>query len=214
MDGCLRSLYPFSTWVDIALALPGLTRPAVYQRARMLKIQRWNQGRGVVGTALAGVATPYELGWLAGFIDGEGTLQLPLRTRHGRIAEYLQPTIAVVNTDWVASQKTLEIMGGSMREQRPGLYSVKLCGVRQVAMLLTILLPYLTAKRTRAELLIEYAKIRQGRPGRATYGDAEWNLFRDFYYGSGHRGTRLRRQLHTHPQADAELNGEITLLNV
>lgn len=185
----LRALYPEATWPEIMEALPAFTRTAIYRRAQKLGLARVNQGGAPMGTIARGEATGYEIGWLAGFIDGEGTLQLAASPRHGRTGtKYLRPFITVVNTDTGATEKAQALMGGHRADPRPDdLYGVRLSGTFKVAGLLQVLLPHLTVKKVRADLLIRYAQVRAAKPGRAEYGEEEQAIYEAFYHGSGRK---------------------------
>lgn len=186
MERLLTELYPLASWADIGAALPGITRTAVYARAKSLGLERTQQPRGGTGAILRGVASEGEIGWLAGFIDGEGTLQLSQIKRSGHESVYLAPTVRVVNNDLGAAEKCVLLMGGNVREHRPGTWVMVIRGMAQVTPLLTVLLPHLTVKRHRAELLIEYARVRRSATNRrAQYGTEEEALYRAFYEGSG-----------------------------
>jgi hypothetical protein len=186
MERRLTELYPAGQWSDIHAAFPGITRVAIYQRARLLGLHRWNPGTVEMGSILTGEATEGEIGWLAGFIDGEGTLQLRRAPRRDKGAFYYSPLIRVVNNSLEAAEQTRRIMGGFMYENRPGLWAVVLTGLSRVERVLTILLPLLTVKRERALLLLEYAETRRSHGDmRAAYGDDEERIYQAFYAGSG-----------------------------
>lgn len=188
-------------------ALPGLTRTAIYQRAGMLGVNRWNQGAGITGTVLGGTATEAEIGWLAGALDGEGTLSLHRASRtDGRV--YYSPQIAVVNTVASFAEKCHRLLGGHRSltggERNYLIHAVRLRGVHQVEAVLRVLIPHLTVKAPRAQMLLEWAELRKSKPGKAAYGDAEIALWERFHEGS----TRVNRH------ANAVLSPGETLVNV
>jgi len=208
MDRLLREHYPTSPTVALAAALPEVTRIAIYQRAAKLGLKRWNQGSAPVGKVAAGTATCAEIGWLAGFIDGEGTLQLARTGKHKASGNpLLTPRIVVVNTHEGATRKVHELLGGYVHENRPGLWAVTLVGVVQLQKILTVLIDHLTVKRPRAVLLLRFSEVRQAKAGRAPYDEAERALYEEFYRGSGRAGaSRVPRQLneYANPEPSSE----------
>lgn len=200
MEGTLQRLYPVATWANLQAALPMVTRTAIYQRALKLGLSRWNQGNAPLGTILSGNATDADIGWLAGILDGEGTIQLSRHIRKGMGTTYLTPNLTVVNTSDVMLRKVHLLMGGHYGAARDTLWSVRLAGVERTSRFLTILLPHLTCKAPRAELLIRYAEIRQAQPGRAAYGEQEEALYRDFYEGSGRNGASRSYRTYANPE--------------
>lgn len=210
MEDALRKLYPSSSWDEILNALPGVTKTGVHQRAVKLGIKRWHQGRVPVGRVASGDASDVEIGWLAGFIDGESSITLRyIGRKDGRF--YLSPGIQVVNNDKGASDKVLELMGGSqfVAPSRPKLWTNKLSGTVQCAKVIRSILPHLTVKHERARLLIEYMEIRGRKPGKSPYGDEERALYHEFYHGSGrtsaYRNPRvLNEYANPEPSSDDE----------
>jgi DNA-binding CsgD family transcriptional regulator len=112
----------------------------------------------------------WKLGYLAGIIDGEGSIFLGRRCYKGK--EYYYPHVSVVNT-------SLELIKWIMREfgvenkvhekWHPGAYStrrnklvyvLKICGVSDVLTLLKALRPYLIVKRDKADEVIRYCEER------------------------------------------------------
>lgn len=213
----LARVYPAAKWDVILTALPGMTKTAIYQRARNLGILRWAQGSSPVGQALFGTCSEADIGWLAGYIDGEGTLQLRLSKRssssenHDELyGHYYSPMVRIVNTSQDATMKAQRIMGGGVRLSRPGLWMNYLSGIAQMQKLLRILLPHLEIKKQRALLLLKYAEIRQAKGTRAHYGEEEDNLYREFYEGIGKVGTRPRRHLIAYRIPDNYANAELS----
>ena len=97
-----------------------------------------------------------KLAYIAGFIDGEGCINLINRGKYNNI--YLK--LVVVNTDMAPLQFISSIFGGNIikTSHRPGLrkslFQWALYGAT-AAYALTHILPYLICKKERAELAIE-----------------------------------------------------------
>ncbi len=213
-DEALKALYPTAPWADILTALPNRTRRAIYQRARILHLQRWNQGSQPLGLVLTGKATDFEIGWLAGMVDGEGTLQLSRRhhkeTPKSPSRSYLQPVVKVTGDHLGSIERAHRLMGGqAITQLRPSHYVAKLTGVYRVERVLLVLLPHLTVKAERARLLIEYASVRKAKPGRARYGSEEEALYERFYHGSG-RVSASRKPRKLNAYANPELTPTAT----
>lgn len=186
MEEVVRSMYPTERKGSILEKLPGVTWSAVHARASKLGIKRWNQGSAPVGKVAAGTASDAEIGWLAGIIDGEGSVGLSYCGRSdGRF--YLSPYIKVANNDKGLSDKAKELMGGQqfLPPSRDKLWTNNLGGTVQCSKVAAAILPHLTVKYERIRLLIEYMEVRGRKPGKAPYGDEERAIYHEFYHGSG-----------------------------
>lgn len=105
--------------------------------------------------------TLQDICWLAGAFDADGTITIrdaKARTPH--------PYFDLSNSDDVFIEKTVRVLKSLgvnpyIREQKLNkkwktVYRVSLTRQAQVKQILEILLPYLTAKRARASLVIDY----------------------------------------------------------
>ena len=108
-----------------------------------------------------------ELAYLAGFIDGEGTITLNYR----RDRDSFQPLISITNTDKMIIEWLANIFSGGgiteynsththsfKYENRKTLYVYQLGRQSEIVKLLESILPYLKVKKKRAELLLIYCK--------------------------------------------------------
>lgn len=121
------------------------------------------------------------LGWVAGIIDGEGSLTVGI----SQTGKYYQAALQVVNTDIKMLLKLQEVTGiGSiyLRKKRPGqlpccVWNVSL---QPAIILLKQILPWLITKKEQAELFIQLAKVRETRPqtskGNSQITSEEWDL--------------------------------------
>lgn len=110
--------------------------------------------------------------WTAGFMDGEGTITIKRYHRNGRIV--YQPYISCVQASTNGGDKAIQFLkdtyGGSIsRYQQKGqrnatsLWTVVSQDALEFA---TKLYPYLTIKKERAKILIDYCQnIQKGRGG-------------------------------------------------
>lgn len=106
--------------------------------------------------------TPLELGWVAGIIDGEGSVVLEKR------GKYRQPLLLASSTDMEILEELKLLLGGSITEKREKRKDVKrswmwrLNGSQQVLLILERLTPLLRCpkKQKRATFLIKkYNKV-------------------------------------------------------
>jgi len=102
---------------------------------------------------------PNFLAWLAGFIDGEGTIGLYKRKNN----DGLEPLLSIANTCFPALLHIHDkIQGGSIQKKsHKGVnefqgYSYRLHQRRKLAALLPLLLPHLVIKQQNAEILIQF----------------------------------------------------------
>lgn len=125
-------------------------------------------------------------GYIAGMIDGEGTISISQFHRNGGIT--LIPYIKIGNTNKDVITYLHERIGGNAQTRhRPGndhhkpcYYTVTSSGARVLGLLPEIL-PYLIIKRKQAELLMEFCQSRfhalNGKSSKeAHYSQREWEL--------------------------------------
>lgn len=119
--------------------------------------------------------------YLAGIVDGEGCIHARFATQtnpKARNRNTLRIAVSVYNTHPALIKRVTEclilldvpftVVAGQRAAERPGA-SVGVEGKGRVCNLLQILLPYLTAKRTQAELVLELIAYRESLATRA-YG--------------------------------------------
>ena len=125
-----------------------------------------------------------KLAWIAGFIDGEGSLGLnkEFDPRKGENYFHYRPALQIVNTDKEAVEAVYRFVGeGDFRsidrykeEGKPyqEVHRFVLRKQQPLLQLLRQLLPYLIVKKRRAELLIEYIEGRKNAEGRGWFKPA------------------------------------------
>ena len=108
--------------------------------------------------------TPVNLAYLAGLIDGEGTVTL--KRTGGTAKKNLLPIVIVVNTSeeiisWLRGQIATPNALIAFRRYAPGarLWSFSIRGLNYLP-LYKALIPYLTLKRPQMELLVEWTSLR------------------------------------------------------
>jgi hypothetical protein len=111
-----------------------------------------------------------DMAWLAGILDGEGTMHLVALTEgsHGYVRPYVQ--IAVSNTNPYLIQKITRIwerqnvkfsIGLLKRKPRRDYLSITTTGLGSAKKVLGAVLPYLTAKKAQAVCLLSYIAWRE-----------------------------------------------------
>ena len=127
-------------------------------------------------TWTARVMSPCEAAWVAGIIDGEGTITARTKPYPGG-KRYQIVSLSACNTDLDLIARLVEFTGiGRLHYQERVNHKRKeiwqwRTDQRQAAMVLEQLLPWLTAKRRVAELLLEMQSLR--RPGKYLDGALE-----------------------------------------
>ncbi len=146
--------------------------------------------------------TQSQKGYLAGFLDGEGGIQITRSQRRDR--EYtlaLHPMVYFTNTKEHAIRTLRKWLGaGSISHRVEGgnhndTFALNITGTRNISALLHILRPYLIIKSTRADVLIEFCESRmqhyRGRDRR--FNDGELRLYTTLRE-LNERGGATRRQ--------------------
>ena len=108
-------------------------------------------------------ASPTELAYLAGFIDGEGTVTVTHARQ--RLAHCVSPVLVVCNTYLPVMEHLRGRFGGtiSKREVKKAHHRhvyILYWSSRRAVQLMEAVLPYLIIKRRHAELVIELSKLR------------------------------------------------------
>jgi len=149
---------------------------AVYQKAWKLGLRKtamiqpytWNP-------------SPEELGYVAGCLDCDGSINFCVRTRKdGRTC--IDPRIVFYNTHRPMLERLREILGvGSIKKTIPKnpnhsvSYTLTVVGSKLYTILKT-LEPYLVRKRRQARIVLEFYELRSRKPYNSLYGEEEWKL--------------------------------------
>jgi hypothetical protein len=135
----------------------------------------------------ARLPTDTECAWLAGFVDGEGTIGLGLGRNDRTIHVYL--TIPNTNLTNMARARVLlrSILGRDVRVAKPArkerrpIYVIAIQNQREVKVIVELIRPWLVGKRPQADLMLDYiaaapsrlvprSPARTGRPRAAAIG--------------------------------------------
>ncbi len=111
-----------------------------------------------------------EIGWMAGFLDGEGCFTITKQKRKDRATPYYRPVVSVTNTDQRGLQVFSECYGGkvqAVKEKRKDRFGVKwanpfiwVCPVSSLPRLLEEVTPQLRMKGEQAAVLAEFLRVR------------------------------------------------------
>jgi len=150
-------------------------RPAVTGNWR-INLERLEKIKGM---------TDLEAAYLAGIIDGEGTLILAHRRRNElRGWESIEPHISISNTD-VGLMKYLSQLLGipfyAIKEKRSRRwkqsFAISISAFAEIEALLSRVLPFLIIKRRRAEIMLQLVRRRLSR---LPYTDDDRKLLKEF----------------------------------
>ncbi len=110
---------------------------------------------------------PSQLGYIAGFLDGEGGIQITKTARKQRSYPIaLHPCVYFTNTNRTVIESMKEwLNSGSMvvshsKKGYRDTYILHVTGMQNIVLLLSRLLPFLIIKPKQARLLIEYCQSR------------------------------------------------------
>jgi hypothetical protein len=107
---------------------------------------------------LASVLNEPEKAYLAGFIDGDGSINAQLvRRPEYKFKFQIRVTITLFQSTkrhWFLLQLKQRLQCGSVRKRNDGISEYSIVGIDSVAVLCKILLPYLRLKRRQAELVL------------------------------------------------------------
>lgn len=174
-EDVLRQLWPHASRWDIMAALSGFTWGAIRVRAAKLGLLHITPARG--GQPISREPLPLssvEAAYIAGIIDGEGTISL---APHRGV---FTPIVSIYNTslpliEWLAQRlpKALQLN----RMNSPGRFGVtrqwylRVGGYNVYPVLVTVA-PYLVVKKRHADLLMEFFQLRFSKM-KYQYGERE-----------------------------------------
>ena len=157
----------------------------------------------------------FEIGWLAGIIDGEGSITLNVRKKHwkGWNGIGVDMKIIIVNTDGGIIDKVISIMnkiciephllekgtnpiysetGKTYHNPTKTMLVITISKMAELLKILNLIQPHLSGeKKHRASIIMKFIERRQGREtnrskGGATWYDKyDWQLVGEFYKLSG-----------------------------
>ena len=126
-----------------------------------------------------------DLAWLAGFLDGEGTIGISRTNHKNQKTPYLRPLVQAPNTDRKAIDemvRIIELVTGkkpSVCECNKGnenwskAWRVKVSTQWELLLLIPAIIPYLILKKRQAELSLEFCKRKYARSTKHWYQDKD-----------------------------------------
>lgn len=129
-----------------------------------------------------------KLAYLAGIIDGEGTITINSSMQHKRKTIQYKPRVVVSNTEKSLLNWLQEEFGGSVtfytspkKATHRERYLWRVISLQHIKELLSGCLPFLIIKKEKAILLLQYIEIRlssiEEKGRNAKYGDAEIEIY-------------------------------------
>jgi len=143
------------------------------------------------------MVTETDRAWLAGIIDGEGSLSL-FTNQEKDGSTKIKPVLNFVNTDMAIVNKALSILEEagcspyivkrtSKNPRHSDVIEVKASSTVQIEKWLLLVLPYLFGiKKQKGEILLRFIRRRMakraevGRNDLATYSQEDWNDYHEF----------------------------------
>lgn len=121
------------------------------------------------------------LAWLAAIVEGEGCLRMGKQHwKKGGCTRYY-PLLSVVNTDVALMDEVSKILKANLvgfhisnrqrNERSKPTFEIKVSGIKRMAKLLPLIIPYMRGKKRRAAVLLkEYVEKRMSVPYKAGFG--------------------------------------------
>jgi hypothetical protein len=174
----IAGLFPNKTWISIRHKASRLGLKLPLYSFKTPKPSLLNEGK----------LSDFNVGYLAGIIDGEGTIGIfkSNRSKHHHVE------ISVGNTDRGIIEYVQRIIGGNIYESRTKnprhrssskpFFSVKLNGLRNVQNALEKILPYLKSKdkKRKAQLILKYCNIRLSHYQNTPLTEEEQKILKEY----------------------------------
>lgn len=120
------------------------------------------------------------LGWLAGILDGEGTVTIRIRNRRNK-SDLLTPVVTVANTDKEIIDRILEIYKENnipywvtyypQKGNWAGSWRVDTVGIKRCIRILNVIKEFLVGKKFEADLVYGWCTNRKDTLGKRKYYD-------------------------------------------
>jgi hypothetical protein len=180
----LRDAYPRLSRREVEAALPGHTWLGIRAMSQKEGLNR--ERRAVRGTFISEELQnipPTAAAYLAGLVDGEGCVGFTLSRRKF----HLHPTLGIANSDkriiaFVEKWLPVLVIGeqpanrGQKIISRRVVYRASISGLT-VGKVLSQIIPYMTAKKRRAEAVVEFCEIAMSRQWGKKYDARQIELY-------------------------------------
>jgi hypothetical protein len=127
-----------------------------------------------------------DLSWLAGIIDGEGTISLRVRNRKHQ-STLITPVVSITNTNYIIMYKVIEILKENniphwVHETNYNVtknplwksaLEVQIMGIKRCSIILPIIYNYLVGKKDQCELVMNWCLSRKDDFGKRKYYSEE-----------------------------------------
>ena len=121
-------------------------------------------------------------GYLAGIVDGEGSLLLHKHRQYGRSTYQFRPRLSVGNTHRGLMEEMQRRHGGTLisvgrrQPHHKDMYHWRVFAIPELVKLIPKIRPHLIVKARQADLLLEFLRLRLAEKG-APYGTRENQIF-------------------------------------
>lgn len=172
----LKKRYGVGRKKELLIALPNCSWRSIQRKATQLELTRTFRFLRRKETIILGLSD-FQIGYIAGFVDGEGTLQV--RKHKSKNSIWYYPTILLTNTNyqvldtlskWLKAKVTPLRYTPSSKNHRD-CFKITIATICDVLSLAKFLKPYLLIKRRQAELLEELAIIKVGKESQIIRGE-------------------------------------------
>jgi hypothetical protein len=159
----LKSCYDTLSITELCKAIPSRSKRSIQNKAWRLGLRKTVKHRRVISSLQYEKLSKEELSYIAGIIDGEGSISIHYSKNT------LQPYLAIANTNQELILWLKQKIGGSYyakkryKPQHRVCYILVVKGLR-LRMLFEKLLPYLIVKKQHAKIVIEFC-LRQEKRG-------------------------------------------------
>jgi hypothetical protein len=131
--------------------------------------------------------TDFELGWLVGIFDGEGSFGLNKNSPWGGKYTYLIPNIYLVNTKDTIINKASDILKRlgipfyvqamtRAKHQKPA-KRLNVTGFKRVVKFLAVMANHFECRKDQVQELVKFVALRQSKDEQAPLAQEEWAIF-------------------------------------
>lgn len=180
-DSLLKEIWHKQPHQEILKKFNNRSLNALHCRAQRLELNNYNSLLKAEQTIKP--ISKEEWSYIAGFLDGEGTITMGTREPIHRKTGYIQPLLCLSNTNLEVMKWIQNRIGGNIHPRQKHdrwklQYQLSISPIRHINQVLKSLLPYLIVKRERGKLMQEYCTSRIN--GRTRYSDKDKELYKKF----------------------------------
>jgi len=157
-------------------------------RKHKLRVRYWHTYWGCPDIHL----TDRQIGYFAGIIDGEGHIRISRSRQKG--GDYYAPLIGITNTDKSLIDKCMNIFKSGRFHHKKRVspkhktaFVYVIASVKGVKQILTQIVDELTVKKKRAEIVLEFIKVKEAKTGYGVH-PREVELYEEIRHLNEHLG--------------------------